>query len=208
MKKKEILPLQIGIVLIMFGLIGISYLFFTDLEPIMDSIIYSILGMSFFLVICGVIIIFRYIISTEKDIEKEKLPPSTDDIKHAITQLNKNYELLRKQTTQGFFLAGIFMILGFLVILAGSLGELFGFTSKGSDLISLAGVIMEFISGTALFIYRQNFNRLNSVSDDLNKSWKFLIGFKKAENLPKTKIGKKIATRLIESFVKEESVKK
>jgi hypothetical protein len=35
--------------------------------------------------------------------------PSKGDLEHAIAQLNQNYELLRRQTNQGFLLASVFL---------------------------------------------------------------------------------------------------
>ena len=106
---------------------------------------------------------------------------------YTIVQLSKNYELLRRQTTQGFILSGIFMALGFLAILSGSAGSLFGFTKEGSNLTTVAGVIMEFISGTSLLIYRINFKRLNETTDKLDGAWRVLTAHKLTADLPPEK---------------------
>lgn len=52
------------------------------------------------------------------------------DFGHAITQLAKNYDILRAQTTQAFVIASIMMVFGVCVILIGVAGELFGLLSK------------------------------------------------------------------------------
>jgi hypothetical protein len=138
------------------------------------------------LVITGIGIMFvqlrRDVVSMEDPLAVGKAEPEL-----AVVQLGKNYELLRRQTTQGFILAGVFMALGLLVILAGSAGQLFGFTSTGSNLTTVAGIIMEFISGTSLFIYRLNFNRLNETSDRLDSTWRVLTAYRLTESLPEEK---------------------
>jgi hypothetical protein len=109
------------------------------------------------------------------------------DPEHIVVQLGKNYDLLRRQTTQGFILAGLFMGLGVLVILSGSVGKLFGLTDSKSDLVSVAGVIMEVISGTSLLVYRINFKRLNDTSDRLDATWRILTANRLAESLPENR---------------------
>ena len=84
-------------------------------------------------------------------------------------------------------MAGTFMALGLLVILSGSLGELFGLTKEGSNLTTIAGIIMEFISGTSLLIYRINFKRLNETSDKLEGTWRILTAHRLTDSLPEEK---------------------
>ena len=87
-----------------------------------------------------------------------------------------------------------------LVSLAGSAGQLFGFTAAGSNLTTVAGIIMEFISATSVLIYRLNFNRLNETSDRLDATWRVLTAYRLAESLPDEK--KTEATlRLIDALI-------
>jgi len=51
----------------------------------------------------------------------------------------------------------------------------------------IAGIVTEFISGTAIFIYRDNFARLNKTSDRLDESWRVLTAYKLTEELPEDK---------------------
>ena len=151
-------------------------------------------------VLAGIVITFQELRRSQILSETEPMPDSSSGLEHAVNQLNKNYEILRGQTTQGFVLSAVFMILGLLVILSGSIGELFGFVENGNILTSVAGIILEFISGTALAVYRSNFNRLNKTSDRLHQTWKILTAFREAEKLPeeeKTKATLKLIDALI-----------
>jgi hypothetical protein len=76
------------------------------------------------------------------------------------------------------------MALGVIVILSGSVGKIFGFASVDSDLTSIAGIITEFISATALWLYRANFKRLGETSDRLDNSLNILVAFRETESLP------------------------
>ena len=167
-----------------FAVLGVILTLYLIYIGVIGNVVFAYLGIAFFLIVAGIILIFK---DLELQIKHEPLPESSSEIEQAINQLNRNYELLRRQTTQGFTIAAIFMFLGLLVILSGSFGEIFGLTSKGANLTSVAGIILEFISGTGLYIYRVNFKRLNSTSDNLNETWKILTAFKKAETLPEDK---------------------
>jgi hypothetical protein len=126
--------------------------------------------------------------------------PSTGDLENAIIQLNKNHELLRRQTTQGFLLACAFMSLGLLVILAGSVGDLFGLTQESNRLAIVAGILTEFISATGLAVYALNFRRLNLTHDRLHESWKILAAFKQAKDLPEDRRSE-VLVSLVEALV-------
>ena len=69
------------------------------------------------------------------------------------------------------------MALGILVILAGSLGEMFGFTKTASNLTTVAGVVVEAVSGLGLYLFKETFKRLNVTSDRLHDMWKILAAF-------------------------------
>jgi hypothetical protein len=144
-------------------------------------------GVAVALILAGVLMMFYQIRSDEGVTLIQADDQSSSQPEYTVVQLSKNYELLRRQTTQGFMLSGVFMALGLLVILSGSAGDLFGLTSHGSKLTTVAGVIMEFISGTSLLIYRINFNRLNETTDKLDSAWRILTAHKLAQGLPDDK---------------------
>ncbi|MHC5056120.1 MAG: TRADD-N-associated membrane domain-containing protein [Planctomycetota bacterium] len=116
-----------------------------------------------------------------------KLAGEPSSIEHAVDQLSKNYDILRRQATQGFMLAGAMMTLGVLVILAGSVGEMFGFTKTVSNLTTISGVVVEAVSALGLYLFKETFRRLNITSDRLFEMWKLLAAFKKKDDLPDDK---------------------
>lgn len=144
---------------------------------------YLAIGFGFFIALAGIVLLFRGLGRTS-DADTEAGYVSSSDIEHAVAQLGKNYDILRKQATQGFVLAGTFMALGILVILAGSLGEMFGFTKTAGNLTTVAGLVVEAVSGLGLYLFNATFKRLNTSSDRLHEMWKLLAAFRKAEDLP------------------------
>jgi len=170
-----------------------------DVAPSLAT--YLILGFSFLVTMFGVIFLFRDLARPNIEDAEFSLSAGSSDIEHAVTQLGKNYDILRRQATQGFVLAGTFMVLGILVILAGSLGDMFGFTNAASNLTTIAGVIVETVSGLGLYLFKETFKRLNSTSDRLHEMWKILAAFRKAETLPRNKramVIEKLIHKLVE----------
>ena len=132
--------------------------------------------------LAGIALLFRDL-SRPNFAESELDVVGSSDIEHAVRQLGKNYDILRRQATQGVVLAGTFMALGIL----GSLGEMFGFTKAASNLTTVAGVVVEAVSGLGLYLFKETFKRLNSTSDRLHEMWKILAAFQKAETFPDEK---------------------
>ena len=124
----------------------------------------------------------------------------SSDLEVVISQLGKNYDILRGQATQGFILAALFMVLGICVILAGAVGDLFGLTKERSSLTTIAGIVVETISGVGLILFRTTFNRLNKNSDLLLQTWRILAAFKKSDELPEDRRGQ-IQVELIQKLV-------
>jgi TRADD-N domain-containing protein len=110
---------------------------------------------------------------------------TSDDLSLAVKQLSRNYEWIRNQTIYAFYLSTVFMALGVLVILFGSIRVVLGLTENADNLTIIAGLISEFISGSALLLYRSSSQRLNEVSKELHQSWKILAAYKLAKDLPK-----------------------
>jgi hypothetical protein len=148
---------------------------------------YAALVLAMLLVLAGIYMMFYQLRRDAVRSDSTTLGDADAKPEHVVFQLSKNYELLRRQTTQGFILAGVFMSLGLLVILSGSAGQVFGLTAQGSNLTTIAGLIMEFISGTSLLIYRLNFKRLNETSDRLDATWRVLTAHQLAASLPDEK---------------------
>ncbi len=148
-----------GVGLVALGFITIYFVvgFRSDAEP--TVITYLAVGFGFLVTLAGIALLFRDLGRSDSVESELSLSIGSSDIEHAVNQLGKNYDILRRQATQGFVLAGTFMALGILVILAGSLGEMFGFTKSASNLTTVAGVIVEVISGLGLYLFKETFKR-------------------------------------------------
>jgi hypothetical protein len=191
-----------GIILIMFGFMTIYLVVGFRFETEPTVVTYLTVGFGFLLTFAGIAFLFRDLAGHQKADSELSLSIGSSDIEHAVNQMGKNYDVLRRQATQGFVLAGTFMALGILVILAGSLGEMFGFTKAASNLTTIAGVIVETISGLGLYLFKETSKRLNATSDRLHEMWKVLAAFKKAETLPedkKTEVTITLINKLVET---------
>jgi len=176
-----------GAILVALGFATIYFLAAIRLgDRVPTTIDYLAIGFGFMIAIAGIFILIKDIGKQPENISIESSVGSSD-IEHTVSQLGKNYDILRKQATQGFLLAGTFMAMGILVILAGSLGEMFGFTKTAGNLTTVAGVIIEVVSALGLYLFKETFKRLNATSDRLHEMWKLLAAFKKAETLPEEK---------------------
>jgi len=160
-------------------------------------------GLAVALVLAGIFMMFHQLRSDERVALPMSQPAdqSSGQPEYTVAQLSKNYELLRRQTTQGFILSGVFMALGLLVILSGSAGKLFGFASQGGNLATVAGLLMEFISGTSLLVYRINFNRLNETTDKLDGAWRILTAHRLAQSPPEERRAE-ATLRLVDALLK------
>jgi hypothetical protein len=88
---------------------------------------------------------------------------TTDDLSLAVKQLSRNYEWIRNQTIYAFYLSAVFMALGLFVLLFGSVRVVMGVAENTDNLTVIAGLISEFISGSALLMYRSSSQRLNLI---------------------------------------------
>lgn len=147
-------------------------------------VIYCVLGGT--LVATGMVSILRYLSSPAALDNPSHDPGSLEDADYIVRQQQQNYQLLRAQTTQGFLLSSGFMIVGLVILTSSFFAPSLGLNVvKGMQGLGiLAGIVTEFISGTALAVYRQNFNRLNRTSDRLDASWRILAAYKLTSELP------------------------
>jgi len=111
-----------------------------------------------------------------------KLDKSNSDINSTYFELNKNYNVLRKQTMIGFYIAIFTMIVGTGVLSYAIITSLVN-NSNVNTIAIISGILLEFISGTGLFIFKTNFSKLNFVSDELFRMWKIITAFQKADEL-------------------------
>ncbi|HEV7333925.1 MAG TPA: hypothetical protein VGN63_23020 [Flavisolibacter sp.] len=149
--------------------------------------------LDFILIISPTVLIVAGIIFVFIDLQRDAISPSKSeeelesDLNKAVSQLSKNYDILRKQTIYGFTISGIFMTIGLVVILIGITGEFFNLEGNIQIITTASGVVIEFISGTALLLYRINFKRLNDTSDKLLSTWKLLTAFEKVNEISPNK---------------------
>lgn len=141
------------------------------------------------LVIAGILvvggIVVTYVAVVKQAPSTMTLIPSTaDDLSLAVQQLSRNYEWIRNQTMYAFYLSAVFMALGILVILFGSARVILGLTGSTDALTVIAGIISQFISGSALFLYRSGSRRLNEISKELHGTWRILAAYRLAKDLP------------------------
>ncbi len=169
-----------GFTLIVFGFMALYTTAFRA-ERADSNIIYLVVGLAFLITIAGIVLLFR----SESSVQSSdaNLAVGSSDIEETVIQLGKNYDILRRQAIHGFVLAGTFMAVGILVIITGSLGEMFGFTKSASNLTTIAGVVVEAVSGLGLYLFKETFRQLNSTSEKLHEMWKILAAFKKADSL-------------------------
>ncbi|HEX2021193.1 MAG TPA: hypothetical protein VHH36_00650 [Candidatus Thermoplasmatota archaeon] len=183
---------------ILFIVGGVSLIAFPKFED--PRVAWAILVLGVALCVAGIALVFyRLRLKTKEDALGTI---SLDNATHAIAQLSKNYDVLRRQATQGFVLSGVFMAAGFLVILAGSAGVWLGFNTEVNTIATVAGIVMEFVSGTALLLYRMNFNRLNETTDKLDRAWRILTAHQVSKTLAGNE-GSQATMKLIDALLRE-----
>lgn len=125
---------------------------------------------------------------------------SSSDLELTIQQLAKNLDIQRGQASQGFMAALGLMVLGTAVILAGATGLLLERGGDASKLTTVAGVIVEVVSGLGMILFRKTSSRLNKTSESLLEIWKLFAAFKHAESLPeveRTQVRIRLISRLV-----------
>lgn len=168
---------------------GIFVFYFASLRIGSDIKVtdYFIIGGGIFLAIAGVLLMFRQLAAGTRIGEADS-PGEGEDASYVVRQLSRNFEILRAQTNQGFLLSGMFMAVGLLILIGSLFAPSIGLKTGGvSGLGTLAGIVTEFISGTALLLYRLNFARLNQTSDRLDDAWRVLAAYKLTRELPEDK---------------------
>ncbi len=116
--------------------------------------------------------------------EPEPTLSSTSDVTLAIEQLRQNYDVLRRQTNVGFAFAVLMMATGLGVLVLALVGNVLGVAPEvriGSTAVS---VILEFVGGGGLYLFNQNFMRLNSTTDELLSLWRLRTALEQAKELP------------------------
>lgn len=192
-----------GLILVLIGFMAIyAIATLSSLRETSLQVTYLIFAFSFLVALAGIALMFRELRAGTLVLGSAPSVAEASDLEMAVTQLGKNYDILRQQATQGFILAAIFMALGVLVILTGAVGDLFGFKKEASNLTTVAGLVIEAISGLGMYLFNRTFQQLNTTSDRLHDLWKLLAAFKRAEALPDDARGPVIVSlinKLVES---------
>ncbi len=140
------------------------------------------------LILAGILVLggmaVTYVAVVREDTKVTPPSATTTDLGLAVEQLSRNYEWVRSQTIYAFFLSACFMALGLVVILLGSARSLLGWGEGTGNLTTIAGILSEFISATALVLYRSSYVRLNDISTRLHETWRILAAYRLAKDLP------------------------
>lgn len=186
------LPLvMLGFLLVYFSALG------TQERPTVGG--YLIFGFGCALTLAGLLFMAVEVRRVRTPIVDVQAAVSSSDLELTIQQLAKNLDIQRGQASQGFIAALGMMVLGTGVILAGAAGQLFGIGNAG-ELTTVAGVIVEVISGLGMVLFRRTSARLNKTSESLLEIWKLFAAFKHAETLPeaeRTQVQIRLISRLV-----------
>jgi len=171
------------------------------------NLTYLIFAFAFLIALAGVALMFKELRAGASTVEvSASSMAEASDLEMAVAQLGKNYDILRQQATQGFILAAVFMALGVLVILTGAVGDMFGFKKEASNLTTVAGVVVEAISGLGMYLFDRTFKQLNATSDRLHELWRLLAAFKRAEGLPEANRAE-VIIKLIDKLVETNALR-
>jgi cadmium resistance protein CadD (predicted permease) len=178
----------IGFVAVLVGIIVILYALIFQGNNIWAIVIGSVIG--FFIIMWGSSHILKQFFKTGR---LSPLTGTTPDLQKIIEAnnetLNTNYDTLRNQTSISFVISNILFVLGFLIICA-SLFLVFPSAKSGTsnqegvkELGVFAGIMTEFISGTAMVIYRDCLTNLNKVSERLEENQRFFLAYRFIKDL-------------------------
>jgi len=135
----------------------------------------TILAISGTLLVGGMIV--TYVAVVRRHPATPEIPADPGDLGQAYAQLADFFDVTRSLTNFAFSLSAVFMALGLLVILIGAGRSVLGLGGEASDLTVVAGVIAEFISASALAVYRSNSRRLTRTSDFVFSTWNLVNAY-------------------------------
>ena len=176
--------------LLLYGIFGSGMLSSTNL--VLD-IVYVIIGIA--LVTMLLMGVYGLVFKSNERFEGATI----ENIESTYVELNKNYKILRNQVQAGFLFSITALFIGLLIIAYSIVMVYSGFNINNLYIIS--GVIVEFVSATFFIVYKINFNRLNTISDELFKMWKVIIALKEIDSIDKsdkTELTKVLVERLIQ----------
>ena len=107
-----------------------------------------------------------------------------NDASELLSNLKENYEVYKKWVKTGFIVSIVMVILGFVIIIIGIIKGYFNNTGNSIDLSLIASIILEFIGGTAIVIFRMGIKKLNETSEKILKVNLIFIELDQIDNLP------------------------
>src|SRR5271165_5146579 len=99
---------------------------------------YILIGAAILVSLSGIVIMFQQLGIDQVRTVETTPGAHEEDANYVVRQLSQNYHVLRNQTSQGFFLSGVFMTIGMLVLVISLFGNSFGLQATGVSLTSLA----------------------------------------------------------------------
>ena len=100
-----------------------------------------------------------------------------------LAQIEKNYTMYREHTEIAFVVSLVMSVLGFVIIALASYSFFKeGISQENNSLTLISGIIVEFISGTALYFYQSNFKQLKKSTNRLELTMSYIMLFDRCKN--------------------------
>jgi uncharacterized membrane protein YfcA len=196
------------IIVVLFTIIGLFLALFSfwlgkyDLVDIEDMRYFFLTGIV--LIIVSFILLIRFIVyfyyariikdESFKIVPEQDVIPEASGLVHTMNELGKNYNILRRQATQGFFLAAVLGTVGLLAILYIIIFKNLCLSSPTTYFAAISSAIVEAVSALGIIFYKATSNKLMNSSNDLHKMWRMFAAIKETGSLPpRNQINIKIA---------------
>lgn len=114
--------------------------------------------------------------------EPARSPGLSDDIEVVFAQLSSNFEVIRRQATQGYYLAALFFFVGFAALLLSAFGGPLGLNTDVRVVTAVASAVMQFVSGGGVYLYNQSLNHLERTSSAMLDIWRARAALQEARN--------------------------
>lgn len=118
--------------------------------------------------------------------ETPAFPSLADDIEVVFAQLSSNFEVIRRQATQGYLLAAFFFVVGFAALLVSAFGGPLGLDTDVRVSTAVASAVMQFVSGGGVYLYNRSVIQLERTSTAMLDIWRSRAALQEARegNLP------------------------
>lgn len=118
--------------------------------------------------------------------EPARSPGLSDDIEVVFAQLSSNFDVIRRQATQGYYLAALFFFVGFTALLLSAFGGPLGLNTDVRVVTAVASAVMQFVSGGGVYLYNRSLTHLERTSSAMLDIWRARAALQEARegNLP------------------------